>query len=332
MSVALYPAQTVSMPPRRSWDPPRGMRNGRETHSFVQLTRGGDPFRLRTIDLGEGRIHLQEYNSGAQVRTAHKLGRLLIGVLTKRPANVMLRGRPWPLGCVAVIRDFGIDVCALGPSSFVWFDTRAEYVASELARLGIHELSDAILRADPAVLTRLGEIGLMAGGDGTFPPTAEARTLPRAIAEILRHSTRKSTSLKERAADARYLQVQLIEEFMWQHLDEPLTLAMLAHAASCNVRSLVYAFKRSFGLGPLTYFKLQRLNAVRNRLAAGLPTSILDAAADYGFWHMGHFSADYRTLFGVSPSQTRSAAMGVSNFPRGWPGFRSKGYKGSTYA
>jgi transcriptional regulator GlxA family with amidase domain len=33
---------------------------------------------------------------------------------------------------------------------------------------------------------------------------------------------------------------------------------------------------------------------------------IADAANAWGFWHMGQFAKDYRTLFGELPSQTRA--------------------------
>ena len=33
-------------------------------------------------------------------------------------------------------------------------------------------------------------------------------------------------------------------------------------------------------------------------------TKILNIANDWGFWHMGQFAADYKSLFGELPSET----------------------------
>lgn len=52
-----------------------------------------------------------------------------------------------------------------------------------------------------------------------------------------------------------------------------------------------------------------RLNTVRRALREGdALATIADIAARSGFWHMGHFSHDYKALFGETPSQTRQLA------------------------
>jgi AraC family ethanolamine operon transcriptional activator len=52
-----------------------------------------------------------------------------------------------------------------------------------------------------------------------------------------------------------------------------------------------------------------RLNAVRRELRNGTADQTIgDVAARWGFWHMGHFSHDYKALFGETPSHTRLAA------------------------
>jgi AraC family ethanolamine operon transcriptional activator len=99
------------------------------------------------------------------------------------------------------------------------------------------------------------------------------------------------------------------ETYMWDHVEEPLDLASISRAAGCGVRKLLYCFNRAYHMGPLAYFKLNRLQAVRAALESDMHhRTILDIAADYGFWHLGHFGADYKALFGLTPSQTRRLA------------------------
>jgi AraC family ethanolamine operon transcriptional activator len=46
-----------------------------------------------------------------------------------------------------------------------------------------------------------------------------------------------------------------------------------------------------------------RLNGVRRELRSTAAT-VQDAAARWGFWHLGQFSRDYKRQFGELPSQT----------------------------
>lgn len=60
---------------------------------------------------------------------------------------------------------------------------------------------------------------------------------------------------------------------------------------------------------PLNYLRSVRLNGVRRELLTTSVSerSIGDAAANWGFFHLSHFAADYQGLFDQLPSQTRRA-------------------------
>ncbi|ODN65777.1 helix-turn-helix domain-containing protein [Methylophaga muralis] len=69
-------------------------------------------------------------------------------------------------------------------------------------------------------------------------------------------------------------------------------------------RTLNYSFHKATGTSPMQYLRAVKLNAARRELLqTGL--SITDIAANYGFFHMGYFSQEYRRLFGETPSMTR---------------------------
>ncbi len=101
--------------------------------------------------------------------------------------------------------------------------------------------------------------------------------------------------------------VRRVTEFMHANLGEPLMTHDLCHAARASERAVEYAFRDVCGVGPKQYLKMLRLNRVRRDLKQ-LPAdvaSVTRIAHQYGFWHMGHFSKDYRQLFGETPRQTR---------------------------
>ncbi|GAB4176305.1 MAG: hypothetical protein Fur0032_16240 [Terrimicrobiaceae bacterium] len=66
-------------------------------------------------------------------------------------------------------------------------------------------------------------------------------------------------------------------------------------------RTLHLGFLELYGLGPMAYLRVIRLNGARRdlRRARG---SVTDIAMAWGFNHLGRFSAYYRQFFGELPS------------------------------
>lgn len=108
-----------------------------------------------------------------------------------------------------------------------------------------------------------------------------------------------------RSAD--YLQlVQQAEQYMMEHLENPLSIDMLCAVLYVSRRTLHNAFREVVGVGPMTYLKVQRMKQVHHQLEQThhSTTTVFDVAYQWGFWHMGHFSRDYKQMFGESPSDT----------------------------
>jgi AraC family transcriptional regulator, ethanolamine operon transcriptional activator len=100
--------------------------------------------------------------------------------------------------------------------------------------------------------------------------------------------------------------VKRATDYMQAHLDQPLTLTDLCQALSTSSRSLSYGFQDIFGLSPMTYLKILRLQGVYRALKTAEPAeqTIANIAHQFGFWSLGHFSRDYRQMFGQLPSET----------------------------
>jgi AraC family ethanolamine operon transcriptional activator len=107
--------------------------------------------------------------------------------------------------------------------------------------------------------------------------------------------------------DSNYRQlVKFAETFIQDRINQPITLQDLCEHLHASQRSLNYAFKTVYGLAPMKYLKVLRLNQVRYALRSADPSAsrVTDIASRFGFWHMSQFSADYRRMFGESPSKT----------------------------
>jgi AraC family ethanolamine operon transcriptional activator len=91
-----------------------------------------------------------------------------------------------------------------------------------------------------------------------------------------------------------------------KHLSEAITLSDLCAVAGVRARTLEYAFRKCYEVGPVAYLRSVRLCRVRRDLLSSrrIAASVAKAARRWRFTHMGQFSRDYRLLFGESPSNT----------------------------
>ncbi len=85
---------------------------------------------------------------------------------------------------------------------------------------------------------------------------------------------------------------------------EPLSLAALCAETGASARTLSNAFVKRYGVSPVKYHSLMRLEGARRDLKRSRPdeTSVTDVATDWGFWHLGRFSQCFRLQFGECPS------------------------------
>ncbi len=106
---------------------------------------------------------------------------------------------------------------------------------------------------------------------------------------------------------ARQQVVARARAYMEAHIDEPITVADLCIELGISRRTLQYSFQDVLDLNPVKFLRAIRLNAVRRALKAADPngrSTVADVAARWGFWHLSHFSAEYKTMFGELPSDT----------------------------
>lgn len=91
-------------------------------------------------------------------------------------------------------------------------------------------------------------------------------------------------------------------ELVLHNADTPLTVAEVCQQLGVSRRSLQYCFQNLLNTTPMAYLRAQRLNGVRTMLKSA--HSVTEAAAHWGFWHFGHFSQEYKKMFGELPSVT----------------------------
>jgi AraC family ethanolamine operon transcriptional activator len=100
--------------------------------------------------------------------------------------------------------------------------------------------------------------------------------------------------------------VEAAKDFMRSRIAETITVADLCIELGVSRRTLQYSFQEVLGINPVRFLRAMRLNGVRRDLRnpCAAPGSVQDTAANWGFWHLGHFVTDYKRMFGELPSET----------------------------
>jgi len=93
-------------------------------------------------------------------------------------------------------------------------------------------------------------------------------------------------------------------------LDEPMHLAEMCKALGVSERTLRACCQEALGVSPMRFLWLRRMNQARRALGRADPATatVTEIATAQGFWELGRFAVQYRSLFGERPSETLARA------------------------
>ncbi|MFJ2081962.1 AraC family transcriptional regulator [Micromonospora chokoriensis] len=98
--------------------------------------------------------------------------------------------------------------------------------------------------------------------------------------------------------------------FIETHAGEAITATQIAEAARVTPRTLQTAFRRHLGTTPMAYLRQARLDRSHQDLLDADPTqgdTVAAIAHRWGYLHPARFAADYRAVYGRSPTDTLHA-------------------------
>jgi AraC family ethanolamine operon transcriptional activator len=100
--------------------------------------------------------------------------------------------------------------------------------------------------------------------------------------------------------------VRRAEAFFREHLGEAVSISQLSTVVGVSERSLRNAFYEVCTTSPKKYLRLWQLHQVRRTLrsAPSDHAAVTTAATRHGFYELGRFAVQYRTVFGEPPSVT----------------------------
>ncbi len=101
-------------------------------------------------------------------------------------------------------------------------------------------------------------------------------------------------------------QTKIVRDLLYENIDNFIDISTITSELNISESQLHHAFKKEYGITPKKYLQLLRLNAIRKVLLLSDPNSVTieEVVYKYNIFHMGHFSAQYKNIFGETPSQT----------------------------
>ena len=96
-------------------------------------------------------------------------------------------------------------------------------------------------------------------------------------------------------------------DYIRANLHQPLRLSDLEARSHYSRRALQYAFRQRLGTTPKQWIREQRLRQAMAQLGEQEKRlKVREVALACGYRHLGHFSSDFRKLYGCSPREVRA--------------------------
>jgi AraC family ethanolamine operon transcriptional activator len=286
---------------------------------FVQLGSGTLRGLIARADLGLSAVHVNQFSLPVRAFGDVSARELTFAILDERNRG-LINGERLAVDKVLLFRP-GAEFD--GISTAAYRDWPITVDATELARF-VLDLSGremelprdpcTSLHASGAVIAQLRVyaetvLGIAANtpdalDDGRVRKVLHDALMVRLAALVM--DGRQASAPEPRRVGSRSAIVRRAEEYILAHLSEGISIADICAFADVSERSLRLAFHQIMGIGPNAYLKVRRLHCVRADFERADPqvTSISMAALQWGFWHFGHFTHDYVSLFGEKPSDT----------------------------
>jgi len=134
-----------------------------------------------------------------------------------------------------------------------------------------------------------------------------ARGLEQALLEAMVDCLGKGAVGEDSVAQRQHeLIMRRFHRVLEEQPEQPSYITEICSAIGVSERTLQVCCQEQLGMGPKHYLLLRRLHLARRALRAAAPdgTTVTDIATRYGFWHLGRFAGEYRSLFAEAPTVT----------------------------
>lgn len=286
----------------------------------VELTvtdRGRFEAKLTRIDLH--RLWMQRFSESA-ARVCHVAGwggRSSIAFLSEPGPNQLWGGVEIQTGEVLLLGDDqSYHQVTDGPSAFASMSLPfADMVASGAAMAGLDlaPLRDGLAyRPEPGVIDRLSRLHAAVGRLAEEAPEIlanpdAAHGLEQALIGAMLDCLDPRPAHQESAAQGQHaIVMRRFRRVVEDNPERALYLPEICKTIGVSERTLRVCCHEHLAMGPKRYLMLRRMHLARRMLqrAREAETTVTEVAMRFGFWQLGRFAVEYRSLFGEAPSAT----------------------------
>jgi AraC-like DNA-binding protein len=288
------------------------------SYEMLAAARNGFRAAVTRIDLDRLWMHRTAKNGPAMVRSMSDTGRLGIMFLADPEQAPPLRnGMELSAQDVVVHRPGAVNhLWSRGPNRLAMMSLGLEDAAAvgqAIVGREIEAPSETLLiRPAASALARLRALHESAGRlvrsePDAFNGPAVTRSLEHDLIHAMITCLAGHSPADERHEAGSHAKVMArFEDFLTARHLEPVYLAEICAAIGTSERTLRAACHERFGMGPMRYLWLRRMQLARQALRRADPAraTVTAIATDHGFWELGRFSVEYRGLFGEPPVAT----------------------------
>ena len=101
-------------------------------------------------------------------------------------------------------------------------------------------------------------------------------------------------------------QLRMVEDHVMEHLDEEISVQMLAELVGLSPFHFSRVFKRATGMSPLQFVTRERITRAQ-QLMRETSRSLIEIGLEVGYASPSHFAHVFRRIVGVTPTSFRSA-------------------------
>jgi AraC family ethanolamine operon transcriptional activator len=258
-----------------------------------------DGLQLNHLQFGHADRH-----EGAMTQGMSPKDCLTIGILQKNDGIVCVNGLKMQQGDIILIDDSKpYDFSSNDKSIFAIISIYKSIIQKEIPH--ILSATDKLFHDKNAVLSETieNEWKRVRETPEVFANSDEIKMTEEKIINAIKYSLSGQTGEEVQLTEGEKTALE-VRKFLLNSLEETITIQSIVEQFNTSDKTLQNSFKSLFGFTPKQFITLLKLNHAHEDLkhCDTNTTKVSDIAIKWGFSHFGRFAKEYKSLFGVLPS------------------------------